>query len=137
MIETPRHRLNDAHNAYHEIFRNIPDGLTFLAFHFNAPGDFEIVEPEYAHIRTDEYALFMTPQIAEWLREYGLEAVGFRKIRHKLTSALSRPRHLIKSTARAVPLLICPRTDGAGGIKAAPCHHETLWVGRAGAGRTN
>ena len=84
MIETPWHRLDDTQNAYHEIFRNIPDGLTYLAFHFNAPGDFETVEPEYAHIRADEYELFRTPQIAEWLREYYLETIGFRKIRDSL-----------------------------------------------------
>ena len=60
--------------------------MSFLAFHFNAPGDFDVVEPEEAHIRTEEYALFRTPQIAKWLRQYGLDAIGFRKMRDDLRS---------------------------------------------------
>jgi chitin disaccharide deacetylase len=60
--------------------------LSFLAFHFNAPGDFDVVEPEEAHIRTEEYALFRTPQIAKWLEQYGLGAIGFRKMRDDLRS---------------------------------------------------
>lgn len=86
LLETPWHRVSDAENAYRELFRSISDGLTFLAFHFNTPGDFEAIEPEYAHIRTEEYALFKTPQIAKWLRDYGLESVGFREIRDSLRS---------------------------------------------------
>jgi chitin disaccharide deacetylase len=86
LSETPWHRESDAETTYHEIFRSIPYGLSFFAFHFNAPGDFEVVEPEYARIRTEEYALFKTPKIAEWLKEYGLEAVGFRDMRNSLRS---------------------------------------------------
>ena len=78
--------MSDAESAYREIFGSISDGLTFLAFHFNTPGDFEAIEPEYAHIRTEEYALFKTPQIAKWLLDYGLESVGFREIRDSLRS---------------------------------------------------
>jgi predicted glycoside hydrolase/deacetylase ChbG (UPF0249 family) len=84
--ETPWHRESDAETTYHEIFRSVPYGLSFFAFHFNAPGDFEVVEPEYARIRTEEYALFKTPKIAEWLKEYGAEAVGFRDMRTNLRS---------------------------------------------------
>ena len=58
--ETMWERKVDAETAYGELFRNIPAGLTFLSLHFNAPGDFEAIEPSYAHIRTDEYALFRT-----------------------------------------------------------------------------
>ena len=85
-VETPWQRETSAETAYHEMFRRLPDGLTYLALHFNAPGDFEVVEPEYAHIRTDEYALFKTERIAEWLRELGLTAVGMRSIRDRLRS---------------------------------------------------
>ena len=84
--ETPWHRESDAETTYQEIFRSVPYGLSFFAFHFNTPGDFELVEPEYARIRTEEYALFKTPKISEWLREYGLETVGFRDIRSSLRS---------------------------------------------------
>jgi hypothetical protein len=86
LIETPWHSVSDKESAYREMFRSILDGLTFFAFHFNAPGDFEVIEPEYAHIRTEEYALFRTPQIANWLHGYGLEVVGFREMRERLRS---------------------------------------------------
>jgi hypothetical protein len=84
LLETPWRRVSDAESACREIFGSISDGLTFLAFHFNTPGGFEAIEPEYAHIRTEEYALFKTPQIAKWLPDYGLESVGFREIRDSL-----------------------------------------------------
>jgi predicted glycoside hydrolase/deacetylase ChbG (UPF0249 family) len=84
--ETPWHRQSDAETAYHEIFQGVPFGLSFFAFHFNAAGDFEAVEPEYARIRTEEYALFKTRKIADWLEEYGLELVGFRDMRNSLRS---------------------------------------------------
>lgn len=84
VYETPWQRSTGAETAYHEIFQDIPEGMTFLSLHFNAPGDFEVIEPEYAHIRTDEYALFKTPQVAEWVRENGLEVIGLRDIRDRL-----------------------------------------------------
>jgi predicted glycoside hydrolase/deacetylase ChbG (UPF0249 family) len=86
VFETPWQRTTGAEPAYREMFRSIPEGLTFLSLHFNAPGDFEVVEPAYAHIRTDEYALFKTPRIAEWVRDGGLEVIGLRGIRGRLRS---------------------------------------------------
>jgi predicted glycoside hydrolase/deacetylase ChbG (UPF0249 family) len=82
--ETPWQRTTSAEVAYFDIFRRIPEGLTFLSLHFNAPGDFEVVEPEFAHIRTEEYALFKTPKIAEWVRANGLEVIGLRGVRDRL-----------------------------------------------------
>jgi predicted glycoside hydrolase/deacetylase ChbG (UPF0249 family) len=84
VCETPWHRTTDAESAYSEIFRSIPEGLTFLSLHFNAPGDFEVIEPAMAHIRTDEYALFRTPRISQWVRDNGLEVIGLRDIRDRL-----------------------------------------------------
>lgn len=88
-VETPWQRKTTAEEAYRGIFGKLPEGLSFLAFHFNAPGDFEVVEPEFAHIRTDEYALFKTPRIAEWAREFGLEFIGLRGIRDELRTKLA------------------------------------------------
>jgi len=34
------------------------------------------VNPEFAHIRTEEYALFRTGKIAAWVKEFGLEVIG-------------------------------------------------------------
>ena len=46
LLETPWHRVSDPESAYREIFGSISDGLTFLAFNFNTPGDFEAIEPD-------------------------------------------------------------------------------------------
>jgi predicted glycoside hydrolase/deacetylase ChbG (UPF0249 family) len=86
VFETPWQRTTDAETAYRKMFQNIPEGLTFLSLHFNAPGDFEVVEPAQAHIRTEEYALFKMPRIADWVRENGLEVIGLRDLRERLRS---------------------------------------------------
>src|SRR6478735_1949606 len=58
VFETPWGRKTDAETAYREIFAAIGPGLTFLSMHFNAPGDFEAVNPKDAWLRTEEHALF-------------------------------------------------------------------------------
>ncbi len=82
--ETPWARKTDAETAYRAIFAAIEPGLTFLSMHFNRPGDFEAVNPEGAHIRTEEYALFRTGRIKEWIEEFGIELVGMRPLRDAL-----------------------------------------------------
>jgi chitin disaccharide deacetylase len=84
VYETPWQRTSDPPTAYRELFATMPRGLSFLSLHFNAPGDFEVIEPEYAHIRTEEYLLFKTPAIREWVQENHLEVVGLREIRDRL-----------------------------------------------------
>ena len=84
--ETLWERTSDAEAAYGAMFRHIPEGMTFLSLHFNAPGDFEVVEPEKAYIRTEEYALFMTKRIGEWVNEQKLDVIGMREIRDSLRS---------------------------------------------------
>ncbi|MEZ5667332.1 MAG: polysaccharide deacetylase family protein, partial [Alphaproteobacteria bacterium] len=71
--ETPWDRTADAVTAYRAMFDGIGAGLTFLSLHFNAPGDFEVIEPAFAHIRTDEYALFLSGATRAWAAELGLE----------------------------------------------------------------
>ena len=84
VCETPWARKTNAETAYREIFAGIPDGLTFLSMHFNAPGDFEVINPEFAFIRTEEYALFRTNKIKEWVKEFGIELIGMRGLRDQL-----------------------------------------------------
>ena len=67
--ETPWERTSDAVTAYRAIFAQIGPGLTFLSMHFNEPGDFEVVNAEDARIRTEEYALFRTARIKDWIDE--------------------------------------------------------------------
>jgi predicted glycoside hydrolase/deacetylase ChbG (UPF0249 family) len=82
--ETPWGRTVDAATAYEAMFRGVPEGLTFLSLHFNAPGDFEVIEPEQAHIRTEEYAVFRTGKIKEWAQRFGIEIIGMRPLREAL-----------------------------------------------------
>jgi predicted glycoside hydrolase/deacetylase ChbG (UPF0249 family) len=84
VFETPWNRKTDPETAYRPIFAEIPDGLTFLSMHFNKPGDFEAVNPEFAHIRTEEYSLFRSGKIAEWVKEFGLEVIGMRALRDEM-----------------------------------------------------
>ena len=79
--ETMWDRKDDAETAYRAMFKRLPLGLTFLSLHFNAPGDFEVIEPSHAYIRTDEYAVFRSGKIKEWAGDNGLEIVGMRAMR--------------------------------------------------------
>jgi chitin disaccharide deacetylase len=88
--ETMWERKADPDTAYEELFRNISGGLTFLSLHFNAPGDFEVIEPSHAHIRTDEYALFRTGKIKGWAKANDVEIVGMRAMRDDLRSRWAR-----------------------------------------------
>jgi hypothetical protein len=66
------------------MFAAIPQGLTYLALHFNAPGDFEAIEPEFAHIRTEEYAFFRSGAAESLVAEHRIEVIGMRQIRDQL-----------------------------------------------------
>jgi hypothetical protein len=67
--------------VYRELFAGVPDGLSFLALHPNAPGEIEVIEPASAHIRTAEYELFVDDEFATWLSEQDVELVGMRALR--------------------------------------------------------
>jgi chitin disaccharide deacetylase len=85
VYETLWQRTIDAEADYRRsIFADIPEGLTFLSMHFNAPGDFETVNAWSARFRTEEYALFCTPRIKEWVNEFGLDVIGMRALRDEL-----------------------------------------------------
>ncbi|HMN86160.1 MAG TPA: polysaccharide deacetylase family protein [Bauldia sp.] len=87
VLETPWGRKTDAETAYRAMFEEIPEGLTFLSMHFNAPSDFEMINPPLAYLRTEEYALFTTPRIGEWVKELGLEVIGMKVLRDELRAA--------------------------------------------------
>jgi predicted glycoside hydrolase/deacetylase ChbG (UPF0249 family) len=84
VLETPWGRTTDAVSAYREMFAGIPEGLTYLALHFNAPGDFEAIEPEFAHIRTEEYAFFGSGEVEALIAQHQIEVIGMRQIRDQL-----------------------------------------------------
>jgi hypothetical protein len=82
--ETPWVRTADPKSAYRQMLSALPAGLSFLALHFNAPGEIEAIEPGSAHIRTEEYAAFAAPDFAVWLAGEGLQPIGFRGFRESL-----------------------------------------------------
>jgi predicted glycoside hydrolase/deacetylase ChbG (UPF0249 family) len=90
VIESPWARTMDAASAYRQMFAAIPEGLTYLALHFNAPGDFEAIEPEFAHIRTDEYAFFRSGEAEALIAEHQIEVIGMRPIREQLRAQRQR-----------------------------------------------
>lgn len=82
-FETPWDRTAEAEPVYRDAIAGVPEGISFFAFHFNAPGDFEAVEPEFARFRTDEYALFSSGKVERMLADYGVELIGMREIRDR------------------------------------------------------
>lgn len=89
--ETPWIRDRAAPETYRQILAELPPGLTFLALHFNAPGEIEAIEPSSAHIRTEEYAAFAAPDFATWLHGQDLQLVGFRGFRDALRAPQPEP----------------------------------------------
>ena len=87
VVESPWGRRTDAETAYRRMFAEIQDGLTYLSLHFNKPGDFEAIEPDHAHIRTEEYAVFKSGLVAELVAAHGVEVIGMRQIRDRLRAA--------------------------------------------------
>jgi predicted glycoside hydrolase/deacetylase ChbG (UPF0249 family) len=82
--ETPWDRTAEPQGVYRDALAAArAGGLTFCAFHFNAPGDFEVVEPEFARYRTDEYALFGSGKVEPMLAELGITLIGMREIRDR------------------------------------------------------
>jgi chitin disaccharide deacetylase len=82
-FETPWDRTREAEPVYRDALASTPEGLSFFAFHFNAPGDFETIEPEFARYRTDEYALFGSGRIEPMLAELGITLIGMRELREE------------------------------------------------------
>jgi predicted glycoside hydrolase/deacetylase ChbG (UPF0249 family) len=89
VVESPWGRRTDAETAYRQMFAEIQDGLTYLSLHFNKPGDFEAIEPNHAHIRTEEYAVFKSGLVAEFVAAHGVAVIGMRQIRDRLRAVRS------------------------------------------------
>jgi predicted glycoside hydrolase/deacetylase ChbG (UPF0249 family) len=88
-FETPWDRTGEPEPVYRNALGMVGEGISFFAFHFNAPGDFEAVEPEFARFRTDEYALFSSGRIEPALAELGVELIGMRELRDRRRKLLA------------------------------------------------
>jgi predicted glycoside hydrolase/deacetylase ChbG (UPF0249 family) len=84
VLETPfkRRETEAAAPVYRELLDRVPDGLSFLALHPTAPGEIEVIEPDTAHIRTDEYELFRSEDFRASLS--GFQITGMRPLRDTL-----------------------------------------------------
>jgi chitin disaccharide deacetylase len=88
--ETPWTLEADGIIAYRRILDSLEPGLSFLAIHCNAPGDIEVIDPERAHCRMGEYAMFKDPWFLAYVDKLDLKFVGLREIR----AAMRQPRPL-------------------------------------------
>jgi predicted glycoside hydrolase/deacetylase ChbG (UPF0249 family) len=75
---TPGVPTEESDAAYRALAETLPEGITFVAVHPNAPGDIETIVPPRAHFRTDEHRIFGSGQMTAWLAEAGVPAVGMR-----------------------------------------------------------
>ncbi len=84
-LETPWDHSRGVDAAYRELFSCIPEGLTWLALHFNTPGDIELFD-QGAQIRIGEYEFFRSPKGRALMDEFGLIPVGMRQFRDRMRS---------------------------------------------------
>ncbi len=54
-----------------------------LSLHFNDVGDFEVIEPDKAHIRTEEYDFLQQDLIHDWARRLDIRSIGMGELRDK------------------------------------------------------
>jgi predicted glycoside hydrolase/deacetylase ChbG (UPF0249 family) len=78
-----------AEPAYRALIEGVGPGLTFFCLHFNAPGELELIEPDSAHVRSEEYALFRSGAFRAWLTEQDLEVIGMRPLREAFRARLA------------------------------------------------
>jgi predicted glycoside hydrolase/deacetylase ChbG (UPF0249 family) len=83
-----RSHSEPAEAAYKALLESVGDGLTFICFHFNAPGELELIEPRSAYIRTEEYELFRNGGFRAWLAAQDLDIIGMRPLRDELRAGL-------------------------------------------------
>ncbi len=81
---TPGVPARESDKAYRELIAGLPEGLTVVAVHPNISGDIEVIIPEKAHFRTEEYRLFRDAEFKEFIALQNIHAIGFRPIRNLL-----------------------------------------------------
>ena len=87
VLETPWTRGKSVEDDYAGLLGRIGPGLTYMALHFNAPGEVESIEPDSAHIRIEEYRLFQSAGMGARLTAKGHRLAGMREFRDRLRAA--------------------------------------------------
>jgi len=78
---TPGAATEQSDSAYRELAETLPEALTFVALHPNAPGDIETIVPPRAHFRTDEYRILGSGRFTAWLEAGQVQLLGTRPLR--------------------------------------------------------
>jgi predicted glycoside hydrolase/deacetylase ChbG (UPF0249 family) len=86
---TPGVPTEESDATYRTLAETLPEGVTFVAVHPNAPGDIETIIPPRAHFRTDEYRIFGSGQIGGWLDAANVQAIGMRPLLEAYREALA------------------------------------------------
>ncbi len=86
VLETDFNRSASAAVNYRALLGNVHGNLAFCAFHPNAPGEVDLIEPGTSHVRTDEYALFGSPAWKEWLDRQPFTLISMRELRNRYRS---------------------------------------------------
>ena len=75
-----------------EILHDLPEGLTHLALHCTAPGDFSAMSPQHAPWRYAEYELFASGTFERLLAAEDIAVVGMRALQTEFTAGTDRMR---------------------------------------------
>jgi predicted glycoside hydrolase/deacetylase ChbG (UPF0249 family) len=81
---TPGVPAQESDSAYRELIAGLPEGLTVVAVHPNISGDIEVIIPEKARFRTEEYRLFRDAEFKAFIASQNIHTIGFRPIRNLL-----------------------------------------------------
>ena len=81
VLETPWHRNQPARARYEALFSQIGEGLNFLCLHANAPGEIEVIEPNSAQIRIDEFDLLPDPDFMAFVEGLSIRRGSLRDFR--------------------------------------------------------
>lgn len=74
--------------AYENLVREMPSGLTYLALHPSAPGDTEAVfPPGWARLRMGEYRLLQDPGFKQLVADEDVHIIGYRQLRDAMRGA--------------------------------------------------
>lgn len=81
VLETPWHRDQPARIRYEALFNQIGEGLNFLCLHANAPGEIDVIEPNSAQIRIDEFDLLPDPDFMAFVEGLSIRRGSLRDFR--------------------------------------------------------
>jgi chitin disaccharide deacetylase len=89
VVETDFGRPASTPVDYRALLGTVRGDLAFCAFHPNAPGEVEAIEPDTSHVRTDEYLLFRSPSWKEWLAQQSFSLISMRELRSRYRATTS------------------------------------------------